>query len=412
VKLLQVLYIHQYFNTPEMPGGTRSYEMARRLVAVGHDVHVITSQRELDRQTVNKWRVTEIDGIYVHWFPVRYSNKMSYKRRMWAFLHFAWVAGRRARKIGGDVVFATSTPLTVAFPGTYVSKALKIPMVFEVRDLWPELPIATGVLRNPFLIRLARRFEHFAYFHSTHVVALSPGMKAGIVKSGYPESQISVIPNGCDNSLFGNTDVDGKTFLTQYLPSVEGPIVTYAGALGVINGVGYLVDIAAAMLKLDPSVRFVIIGTGKEEENIRAKARKLGVLKQNLWMLPRMLKQDMPKVLSASTLATSLFIDLPEMWNNSANKFFDALAAGCPVMINYQGWQAELLRKTGSGLTVPARDPEDAARKLHDFLQDKSRLAKAGKAARNLAEEEFDRDKLARKLLTVLERAVQDRRSG
>jgi len=388
-----------------MSGGTRSYEMARCLAA-RHDVHVITSQRELDRQAGKKWRVSEVDGIHVHWFPVRYSNKMSYKRRMWAFLRFAWVAGRRARKVGGDVVFTTSTPLTVALPGAYVAKALKIPMVLEVRDLWPELPIATGVLRDPFLVRLARWLERFAYSHSAHVVALSPGMKAGVVRAGYPESRVSVIPNSCDNSLFGNPNVDGEAFLAQYLPKAEGPIVTYAGALGAINGVGYLADIAATMLQLDPSIRFVIIGDGRERESIRVRARELGVLNQNLWMLPRMPKQDMPKVLSASTVATSLMIDLPEMWNNSANKFFDALAAGCPVMINYKGWQAELLRETGAGLVVPPQNSEESAGLLHGFLQDSERVSRSGKAARKLAEERFDQDKLANKLKNILEAVV------
>lgn len=389
-----------------MPGGTRSYEMARRLVAAGHDVHVITSQREVDRQAGKKWRVSETEGIHVHWFPVRYSNKMSYKRRMWAFLRFAWAVGRRSKKVGGDVVFATSTPLIVALPSAYIAKVLKIPMVLEVRDLWPELPIAVGVLRNPFLLRLARWLERFAYFHSAHVVALSPGMKAGIVRTGYPESQVSVIPNSCDNLFFGNTIVDGEAFLAQYLPKAEGPIVIYAGALGMINGVDYLVDIAATMLQLDPSVRFVIIGDGRERKDIRARASKLEVLNQNLWMLPSIPKRDMPKVLSVSTVATSLVVDLPELWNNSANKFFDALAAGCPIMINYKGWQAELLRKTGAGLIVPARDPERAAGLLNDFLQDSERVSLAGKAARKLAEEEFDRDKLANKLKNILEAVV------
>ncbi len=383
--------------------------MARRFVAAGHEVHVITSLRKPDKHASKEWRSSKIDGVHVHWFPVEYSNSMSYKRRIISFLRFAWVAGRKARRIGGDVVFATSTPLTVALPGVYAARALKVPMVFEVRDLWPELPIATGALRNPLLVAQARWLERFAYSHSAHIVALSPGMKAGVVKAGYPESKVSVIPNSCDNLLFGNPNVEDAEFLAQYMPKAEGPIVTYSGALGVINGVDYLVDIAAAMLQLAPYVQFLIIGDGKEEESIRAKARKIGVLNKNLWMLPEIPKRDMPKVLSASTVATSLFINLPEMWNNSANKFFDALAAGRPIMIDYEGWQADLLNESGAGLVVPPNKPEEAASLLHEFLQDSERVSQAGKAARKLAEERFDRDKLARELLKVLEKVVQDR---
>lgn len=148
---MKILYLHQYFTTPSMAGGTRSYEMARRLVAWGHEVHMITTDREGIFDPKQKWYETDEAGIHVHWTPIPYSNKMSYGQRIKAFFAFSWRAARKAAKIGGDVVFATSTPLTIAIPGVYASKRLKIPMVFEVRDLWPELPIAIGSSKKSFI---------------------------------------------------------------------------------------------------------------------------------------------------------------------------------------------------------------------------------------------------------------------
>lgn len=403
---MRILYLHQYFVTPEMSGGTRSYEMARRFAAQGHEVHMVTSYRKPTTHTT--WFETEEAGIRVHWLPVPYSNAMSYAERIRAFIHFALAAPRRAVVVGGDVVFATSTPLTIAIPGVYAAKRLRVPMVFEVRDLWPELPIAVGALNNPVLQWAARRLEHFAYRNAAQVVALSPGMRDGVVRTGYPAERVHVIPNSSDIERFRAADVDAERFLSQY-PHLRGKkLVVYAGTLGIINGVGYLARLAATMRGLDPEVHIVIVGDGREKSDVRAEAEALGVLGQNLDLLPPVPKEDMPDVLAAATVATSLFVDLPTMWHNSANKFFDALAAGKPVAINYGGWQASLLRTHGAGLVLPTQDPSAGAEVLAAFLHDVDRLDAARRAASTLAETHFDRDDLARQLLEVLEKAAFD----
>ena len=120
----------------------------------------------------------------------------------------------------------------------------------------------------------------------------------------------------------------------------------------------------------------------------------------------------MPAVLRAADLATSLFVPLEAMWHNSANKFFDALAAGCPPAINYGGWQAELLRETGAGLVLDPHDHEAAAVALTDALADRDALRDMGRAARNLARERFDRDALAARLESVLRAAAERKGAG
>jgi hypothetical protein len=113
---MKILYLHQYFNTPAMSGGTRSYEMARRLVAAGHEVDMITSWREPIAK--KGWFEQRVDGIRVHWLPVQYANHMNYYQRIAAFFSFALRAGNRATELGGDIVFATSTPLTICYKGS------------------------------------------------------------------------------------------------------------------------------------------------------------------------------------------------------------------------------------------------------------------------------------------------------
>ncbi|WP_295102879.1 glycosyltransferase family 4 protein [uncultured Candidatus Kuenenia sp.] len=409
---MHILYLHQYFVPPEGSGGTRSYEMARRFVKFGHTVTMITSSAFFPKQTAFSQKTIEMDieGISLWIINVPYSNNLSFTKRMYAFFLFALkssLAVLKAKHV--DVVFATSTPLTIAIPGVAAKLKHKCPMVFEVRDLWPELPVAVGALRNPISKWLAYRLEKWAYKNSDHIIALSPGMKNGIIRTGYHAEKVTVVPNSCDRALFGVPASAGDSFLKEH-PYLEGlPLVTYAGTLGMINGVGYLVDIAAKMLHIDSSVRFLIVGAGMQASSIYTHARSSGVLEKNLWIIPPVAKQDMPRLLSATTVAVSLVIDLPALWNNSANKFFDALAAGRPVAINHEGWQADILRSSGAGIVLPPCDAERAAQALNSFLKDNGRLERAQDASTRLAETQFSRDRLAEQLCRTLEKVVDDK---
>ena len=399
---MRVLYLHQYFNLPSDAGGTRSYEMARRLVAWGHEVHMVTSSRLHLPGSARDWRLTEEEGIHVHWLPVPYSNTMSYPARLRAFFAFAWGAARKAASLQGDVVFATSTPLTIALPGVYASRHQGIAMVFEVRDLWPELPIAIGALRGTVLIGAARWLERLAYSNSAYVVALSPGMHDGIVRTGYPPQRVHVIPNSADLDLFDVPPEAGQEFRRRFPWLGARPLVVYTGTLGRINGVHYLARVAGEAQKIDPEVRFLVVGEGAEWEKVEMVAQDLGVLNRNFFMITSVPKSQMPAVLSAANLATSLFVDLPEMWANSANKFFDALASGTPIAINYHGWQADLLTETGAGIVLDVADVERAASWVVQAVRDRAWLERAAAAGRQLGQERFSRDLLARQLEGVL----------
>ena len=307
---MRITYLHQYFNTPAMSGGTRSYEFGRRLASNGHEVNVVTSWRT--PTDARDWFQTQEAGMSVHWLPVPYSNKMSYAERVWAFARFAAKSALKASSLSADVILATSTPLTIALPGAYASRRTRAPMVFEVRDLWPEIPIAVGAFRNPILIAAARRLERFAYRNAKHVIALSPGMKAGVVKTGFPASAITVIPNASDIAAFQGHEDDALAFRRSHAWLQDRPLAVYIGTLGRVNGVGYLARLAAAIRMRAPHLRFLVVGDGAEAESIEREATDLGVLNENFFMLPRVPKEAVPAILAAADVAFSLVIDLPE----------------------------------------------------------------------------------------------------
>lgn len=398
---MRIIYLYQYFNTPAMNGGTFAYEMASRMVRAGHEVHMVTADRS---GRGDGWYQTDEAGIQVHWCRVPYSNYMSYPQRIRAFFRFAHSAGRRAAQLEGDLVYASSPPLTMALPAVYAARTKKLPLIFEVADRWPDVAIAVGALRNPLTIAAAKWLERFAYRHAAHVVAMSPDMKAGVASTGYPADRISVIPNGCDIHRFQVPPALGRQFRAEHPWLGDRPLVVYTGAFGLVNGISYLAQVAAEANRFDPEVRFLAVGAGREDELVRRTAAELGVLNRNFFILPPMPKAEIPRVLSAADLATSTVIDRKPLWANSANKVFDAMAAGRGIVINHGGWMADMIHETGCGLVLPAHDYRTAARELVDLLHDRVRLAGTQLAALRVGRERFDREKLSREMLDVMER--------
>lgn len=391
-----------------MSGGTRSYEMARRMVEAGHEVHMVTSYRD-DSSDRDGWFTTMESGINVHWYPVPYSNKMSYFQRIMAFFSFAYAATRKTALLNGDVVFATSTPLTIALPAVLSSRKLKIPMVFEVRDLWPEMPIAMGVLKNRFLQLAAKKLERWAYINSSAVVALSPGMKDGVLKTGYPSKQVAVIPNSSDNFEFTYDSRAAQKFRSERAWLGSHPLIIYAGTFGKVNGVEYMVELATELKKLNSNIKILLVGDGSEKLEVISKAKSAGVFEVNIFFEGPISKKDIPILFSAATVSSNLVTDLPEARANSANKFFDTLAAGKPVLLNHGGWMHEVINTHGCGFAVWQKSIELVAQELNIKMNDNVWLEQAGRSAKSLAENEFDRDKLANQLISVIKLTVDNK---
>ena len=385
-----------------MVGSTRSYEMARRMVAAGHQVHLITTRRNLESSS-SDWELEDIEGIQVHWLPLYYDNEMGYLARIRSFFAFALKSSLRTKSVDADVIFATSTPLTIAIPGVFAKLQKRVPMVFEIRDLWPELPIAIGALKSPLTIWAARRLEKWAYKHADAIVGLSPGMCEGAIKGGCNPSTVHNIPNSSDVDMFRVDQASGWKLRDQHDWLKDRPLVVYAGTLGRINGVGYLVDLAKSMLAVNPEVRILVVGSGFDRVAIRKSAIECRVYERNFFMWDSVAKDKIPALYSAATVVTSLFVPIKEMEANSANKFFDGLAAGKPIAINYGGWQAELLESTGAGICLSEKGSHKAAETLNELLTDQDRLVASAEASAKLGMEEYSRELLAKKLISVLE---------
>ncbi|QYK00271.1 glycosyltransferase family 4 protein [Shewanella psychrotolerans] len=408
---MRILYLHQYFATPSSNAGTRSYEMAKRLVAKGHDVTFVTSSAYLSTESAfaEGWNFLELEGIKLHVLHLPYSNRDSFIKRIFKFLQFSLLSTFKSLTVKADVVLATSTPLTIAIPGLVYSKLKRKPMVFEVRDLWPELPIAVGAIKNRFVIKFAQWFEKYTYHNSKRLIGLSPGMCDGITRHGVAKEHVFLATNSCDTTLF---DVDkslGERYKQEKLPFLKGrKLVVYTGTFGLINKVGYLVELASKMREIDNNICFVAIGDGMEKQAIIEKAKLAGVFEKNLFFLDPVPKTEIVSLLSAADLSMSLFGDVEQMWHNSANKLFDALASSTPIAINYGGWQKDFIEEYKCGLILDAKNHDNSALNLSNFLLNDTSYETAVTNCHYLAYNKFSRDIMADRVETALMEAVND----
>jgi len=404
------MYLHQYFITRAGVGGTRSYEFARYLIEHGHEVIMVTASDQTSASASGLVNRREVDGIDVVEVRAGYSDyigatSMGYLARIRSFLQFAFASSRVARKLPRpDIVFATSPPLTIGIPAMVASKKHKAPLVFEVRDLWPEAAIQMGALRNSAAIASARKLERAIYRHSSHVVALSPGMRDGILKAGVPAERVSVIPNASDLALF-SPEVNGEEFRARL--GINGQFVcSYFGTMGEANDLIPVVEAARLLEERgEKGIVFVLHGKGKRRVELESFCRRHN-LKNVIFSDPIPDKHAIARLAAASDVCMTIYKNVPILSTCSPNKLFDTFAAGRPAIVNSAGWLKELVEQHKAGLYVRPDDAWHLADRVV-FLRDHPELVKTyGRNARRLAEESFDRKKLAAQLLSVFEQVV------
>ena len=401
---MRLLYFHQHFATPQGASGTRSYEFARALIARGHQVTMVCgahalSGLELPYDEAKGWHRGDVDGIDVISLPLSYSNHDSLFRRGWTFLRFALRSVRLALTLDCDLVFATSTPITAVIPGLAAKWLRGKPFVFEVRDLWPELPRALG-LRNPFLLGGMSLLEFLGYRSADACIGLSPGIVEGIRARSDERLPVAMIPNGSDLEVFHPSK---RAKLT--LPGI-GPddfVAGFTGAHGVANGLDTLLAVAEELKRRgDTRVKLVFIGDGKEKERLAARATERSLT--NCLFFPPVPKAELGAITASLDCGLMVLRDIPAFYRGtSPNKFFDYIAAGIPVVNNYPGWLAGLIQENHCGIVVPPGNPSAFADALQRLAANSDERRAMGAAARSLAEREFARPLLAARFIATLE---------
>jgi len=401
---MKILYFHQHFSTPKGSVGTRSYEMAQRLLARGHSVTMVCGSygggdTGLTAPFVNSRRSGLVDGINIIELDLSYSNSDGFVKRGLTFLKFAWASVCIALTEKYDVVFATTTPLTAGIPGIFARWLRGKPFVFEVRDLWPELPKAMGVITNPLVLGAMSILEWSTYHSAHRLIGLSPGIVEGIVHRGIAKDKVALVPNGCDLKIF-NADVQA------WRPENLAPddlLAIFAGTHGIANGLDNLLDAAAELKRRGRTdIKLLLIGQGKLKPALMARA-KLEKLDNVIFHDP-INKQKLSGLMASADIGLQLLANIPAFYfGTSPNKFFDYISAGLPVLNNYPGWLAGMITEHQCGFAVPAQDPAAFASALEKAADDRLSLKRMGANSLLLAEREFDRTLLSNRFVDWLE---------
>jgi len=399
---LHILYVVQYFNLPSEPGGGRAYHFATHWVRAGHRVTLVTgtvntkTASVADRYQGRSYIRERIEGVELIRCASSSRIRLSVPGRISNFLGFAarasWAVISKVER--PDIIYASSTPLTVGIPALAAALRWRRRFVFEVRDLWPESAVVAGVLKNRMVIAVTSAFERLLYRRAARIVALTRGIEAGILKTGIPPEKVLFVPNGVDDILGGN----GQP------PPARGDgmfRVVYAGALGRWNGNETLVD-AATLLKDDEGIEFVVVGDGDQRVALEQRARAMGARMRFLGALPK--ERAIREIHDADACVICTW-DHPFHSMVLANKIFDYLGAGKPVLAAARGEMALLLAEARAGLSVPPGDPSTLAalvRKMRDLpLSEREAMGRRG---REHVLAHYRRSDLARKTETEMVR--------
>ncbi|QDZ06948.1 glycosyltransferase family 4 protein [Sphingomonas panacisoli] len=389
---MRLLYIHQHFATPQGSVGIRSYQMARGMIQRGHAVTMvcgrgIDGQSGLSGSFAHGIRRGVVDGIDVIEVDLSYSNADGFLKRVGTFLSFMWRTVRLVFTERYDVLFASTTPLTVGLPGIIGRWIRRKPFVFEVRDLWPELPRAMGVIRNPLILWAMSALEWASYRSAHRLIGLSPGIVDGIARRGVPRRRIALIPNGCDLDIFS---APGAPWQPEGVRD-ESLLAIFAGAHGLANGLDSVIDAAEILQRRERNdIQFVLIGNGMLKPALKARAEREKM--SNVIFLDAVKKTELVGLLRRADVGLQILANIPAFYyGTSPNKFFDYIAIGLPVLNNYPGWLAEMITEADCGIAVPPDDAEAFADALCAFADDRERTAEQGRNARALAENRFAR---------------------
>ena len=401
---MHILFIHQMFNLPDAPGGTRHFELFRPCVKQGHYFSIVASDLnyKTGAKVVQQRKLiseANVNGFNILWSYTYPSLHRSFLWRVISFLSFmitSFFGGLRAGNI--DLVIGTSPPIFQTVTALLLAWIRRTPFLLEIRDLWPEFAIDIGVLKNPLLIQVSRWWENFIYKHATHLLVNSPAYQKYLLDKGIPGSKITLIPNGVDTTMF-HPESRGKEF-RKHWECEEKFVITYAGALGLANDIPTILK-AARRLKKNPQIHFVIIGDGKEKNNLKRMAQELKLC--NLTFVGSISKAEMSQALAASDICVATLKDIPMFRTTYPNKVFDYMAAGRPTILAIDGVIREVVEAAKGGIFVPPGNDVVLAEAVLRLYNNRFEAHTMGMAARSYVVEHFDRQHHAKAFAELLE---------
>lgn len=404
--------LNHHAGTPDNPGGTRHYDLARELVGHGYQVTIFASSfqhachHEMRLAPGERWKVEYIDGVRFVWiktFPYQRNDWRRVLNMVSYMLRTSWL-GRRLPKLSPpierpDVIIGSSVHLLAVLAAYWVAKHHRARFVMEVRDLWPQTLIDMGEMseRNP-IVMILQVLERFLYKRANRIIVVAPKMGEYISQQGVTEKKTVWISNGVDLSRFdvsASLDAPDDRFKVMYL-----------GAHGQANALDVLLDAAkVAQDQGHQEIEFVLVGEGPAKPRLVERANELGLA--NMEFRDPVPKTDVPKTLLEASATLFILNDLPlYRYGISLNKLFDYLAAGKPLIIAGDPVNNPV-KQAHCGLSVPPQDPEALAAAIIELSRmPREERAAMGRRGREHVEKHYAIPVLVDKLIQCIEEVL------
>ena len=414
---MNILLIHQYFLEADDGGGSRFNEMTKQWTDKGHTITVLAGmmhangsekRKEYKGKFFVRKKFEEVDVLRCH---VSESYNSGFLGRLWGYFSFVfssiWVGLFKARS-KYDVILVTSPPLFVGITAYVLSIFKRIPFVFEVRDLWPESAIDTGVVTNKFIIKFALWFESFIYRKAKLINVLTPAFQNVLInEKNVPKEKVICIPNGSDFSLAEdvvNSEFDPVRF-KEKLGWKDKFVLIYIGAHGVANDLIQVVRAAEYFSTRNERVHFVLVGNGMEKKKLVKEAEKKEL--KNIEFLDSVPKAEVFKYIYASDIGMSVLKKVKTFTTIYSNKTFDYMSCKRPVFLAIDGVSRKLIDDANCGFFVEPENLEHWVARIEEIIKVPSEeLLSMGVNGYNFAVSNFDRSKLAIQYVELIENAI------
>lgn len=413
---MKILLIHQYFLEKGDGGGSRFNEMTQVWASQGHEITVLAGMVHYasgEKPIKYKGKFISIEAsFYENVDMVRCHVSESYNTnflgRLWAYFSFVFssiYAGLFKIKGKYDVILVTSPPLFVGITAFVLSKIKVLPFVFEIRDLWPESAIDTGVLKNKTIIKFAFWFEKFIYKKATLINVLTPAFRDKLIQEKkVPKEKVIFIPNAADFSLAEEIPMEFDSGKFKKELQLEGKfVITYVGAHGVANHLIQLIDAAEKLT--GTNVIFQLIGAGMKKEELRQEVMKRNL--KNVIFRDSVSKKEVFKYILASDVGASVLKKADTFKTIYSNKTFDYMSCKKPILLAIDGVSRELVNAAGCGVYVEPENTNAIVQGVLELLgKDNNELKEMGTSGYNYAKNHFDREKLAKEYTSKIQEII------
>lgn len=413
---MKILLLHQYYLEDDDAGGSRWNEMTRMWSEAGHSITVVAGMMhpngfEKRKEYKNKYFVKkQKENIDIWRCHVSETYNSNFIGRLWGYFSFVfsslWCLLFKLRT-KYDVIIITSPPLFISISAMIYSWVKRTPMIFEIRDLWPESAIDTGVVKNALIIKMAYWLEKISYKKASLINVLTPAFRKTLIeKKGINTDKIIYIPNAAD------FDISDELVLTNEKSDLRDKynlhdkfIVIYVGAHGVANCLGQVLD--TAVLLKNSNVVFVLIGNGMEKPMLVKRAKEENIT--NVVFIDPVPKREVFKYILSSDMGSSILKKVDTFKTVYSNKTFDYFACKKPVFMLIDGVSRELVEEADAGIYVEPENPEEFAKNILTYQYDHKRIYKQGENGYRYAKSNFDRIILAQKYLEYIKYTVRNK---